>query len=88
MMENKNVNSIQLMRNVSESAFYVTELKLYLDTHPEDTEALELYCEAVKRAKNCIEIFEKHCYPIFASSADCECSWEWLTGCWPSEKMI
>ena len=89
-MENNrasNVSCAQLMKAVSEAAFYVTDLKLYLDTHPDDVTALAMFKEAARNYKACVDVFESRFYPLFAVSADCDTEWEWLMGVWPSEKM-
>ena len=88
MENNRQMSAQQLMKKVSEAAFYVTDLKLYLDTHPDDTKALRMFEEASENAKACFDAFEKRCYPLFAFNADCDESWEWLTGVWPSQKMM
>ncbi len=87
MENNRQLTAQQLLRKVSEAWFYVTDLNLYLDTHPEDTRALRMFTEACENAKACTEAFEKRCYPLTACSADCDSDWEWLVGVWPSQKM-
>ena len=87
MAGNMNISAQQLMKRVSEALFYVIDLKLYLDTHPDDTKALRMFSEAAANAKACVEAFENRCYPLFAVNADCGDSWEWLVGAWPSQKM-
>ena len=87
MENNRQLTAAQLMRKVSEAMFYVTDLNLYLDTHPEDTRALRMFAEAAENAKACAEAFEKRCYPLTVYSADCDDNWEWLVGVWPSQKM-
>ena len=86
-MEN-NKNCVQLMNSLSESLFYATDLQLFLDTHPDDRNALRMFREAVKRTKATAEIFEQRFYPLTAFAADDECDWEWLLGVWPSQKMV
>ena len=81
------MTSAQLMRRLSEAMFYMTDLNLYLDTHPEDTKALRMFEEACGSAKACFDAFEKRYYPLTAASANCDDSWEWLVGVWPSQKM-
>ncbi|HBI52433.1 MAG: spore coat protein CotJB [Ruminiclostridium sp.] len=88
MENNRNtMTSAQLMRKLSEAMFYMTDLNLYLDTHPDDTKALSMFEEASCNAKACFDAFEKRCYPLVAASGDCDDSWEWLVGVWPSQKM-
>ena len=89
MMENNGrcPDCSALMKNLSEAGFYVTDLNLYLDTHPDDEKALCMFKEACKQLKICVEAFESRCYPLTACSSDCDCSWEWLCGAWPPEKL-
>ena len=88
MMENnRQISAQQLMRRLSEAMFFANDLKLYLDTHPDDTRALRMFREACKNSEVCREAFEKRCYPLIACSSDCENEWEWLDGVWPSQKM-
>ena len=87
MENNRTMTASQLMRKLSEAMFYMTDLNLYLDTHPNDEKALRMFEEATRNAKACVDAFEKRFYPLFASSADCENDWEWLIGVWPSQIM-
>lgn len=87
MANNVTMTSAQLMKKLSEALFYMTDLNLYLDTHPDDTKALRMFEEASANAKACFDAFEKRCYPLVAANADCDDSWEWLVGVWPSQKM-
>lgn len=85
-MEN-NSNCRRLLQAVDEASFYMQDLNLYLDTHPNDTAAIEMFKEACKQYKACKEAFECSCYPLNAcGSRDNEC-WDWLRGAWPPEKV-
>ncbi len=81
-------NCAQLMKSVSEASFYVTDLQLYLDTHPDDIRALEMFKEACRQLKVCCDAFESCCYPLKACSSGKDDEWNWLVGCWPSERMV
>ena len=81
-------NCTQLMKSVSEASFYVTDLQLYLDTHPDDIRALEMFKEACCQLKVCCDAFESCCYPLKACSSGKDDEWDWLVGCWPSERMV
>lgn len=84
---NQQVECMRLMQRLCEADFFALDLKLYLDTHPKDCKALELYVEAAKQTKACREAFENCCYPLLASSAGTNGEWDWLCGAWPSERM-
>lgn len=77
----------QLYDNVCEAGFFVHDLQLYLDTHPCDTKALEMYREAVKQYIACYDAFENCCYPLQSLSAGIDDEWDWLCGAWPSERI-
>ena len=71
-----------LLKKLGAYAFAAYDWNLYLDTHPDDERALELYREAVREADACRCAFESEFYPLRASSAGKECSWDWLCGQW------
>ena len=73
----------ELMRAIMEADFFAQDLKLYLDTHPDDTRAVEMFREAVKQTKACRAAFEDSFYPLTASSAGMDGTWDWSDGVWP-----
>ena len=82
MAHNVSQREAMLMRKLAAADFFALELKLYLNTHPDDTRAIEIYREAVKQAEACREAFEAEFYPLRASSAGTDCEWDWLCGQW------
>ncbi len=80
--ENMNARCAALMKKLAAADFYALDLRLYLNTHPEDEQALCVYKEAVKQAEACKAAFEAQCYPICAESAGKGCQWDWLSGQW------
>lgn len=85
--ENNNVGSNMscndLMRAIMEADFVATDLKLYLDTHPDDQRALEMYREAVRQYKACKATFEDTFYPLNATAAGRDGVWDWPDGAFP-----
>lgn len=73
----------ELMRAIMEADFFATDLKLYLDTHPDDTRAIEMFREAVCQLKACRAAFEESFYPLTATSAGINGEWDWLCGNFP-----
>lgn len=73
----------ELMRAIMEADFFATDLKLYLDTHPDDTRAIEMFREAICQLKACRAAFEESFYPLTASSAGINGEWDWLCGNFP-----
>ncbi|MCM1334380.1 MAG: spore coat protein CotJB [Bacteroides sp.] len=88
MENNAKPSYAQLLKNVSEAGFYATDLQLYLDTHPDDPRALELFREACRQYETCREAFESCCYPLRACGAGKNGEWDWLFGVWPGEQMM
>ena len=80
---NDNVSCQDLMKAIMEADFMATDLKLYLDIHPDDTRALELYRDAVRQYKACKATFEDTFYPITATSAGRDGTWDWIDGTFP-----
>jgi len=82
-------NCSELYDRVCETGFYAFDLQLYLDTHPDDEVALEMFREACEQHRACREAFEACCYPLTACSAgqDEDSGWDWLCGAWPSERI-
>lgn len=80
---NPNASCEELMRAIMEADFFATDLKLYLDTHPGDTRAIEMFREAVRQTKACRAAFEDSFYPLTACSAGIDGTWDWFDGTWP-----
>ncbi len=64
--------------------FAITELALYLDTHPEDEKALCLHRKYCKRAKELKDKYQKVYGPL---TINYPCNkWRWLEEPWPWER--
>ena len=80
---NANASCEELMRAIMEADFFAQDLKLYLDTHPDDSRAVEMFREAVRQSKACKAAFEDSFWPLVADSAGTDGNWDWLDGVWP-----
>ena len=80
---NNDASCEELMRAIMEADFMATDLKLYLDIHPDDEKALELYRDAVRQYKACKATFEDTFYPLTATSAGRDGTWDWIDGTFP-----
>ena len=63
-MVNKNELPVTPLTELQTMAFAVQELALYLDTHRDDQEALELYRAYQKMYKEGLKKYEKMCGPV------------------------
>ena len=81
-------NKTELMNAIMEADFFAQDLKLYLNTHPDDKRAIEMYREACRQYKACKAAFEDCFWPLTACSAgmndDC---WDWPEGVWPPKSL-
>ena len=75
----------QLMKAIMEADFFAMDLKLYLDTHPDDERAIGMFREAVKQYNACKAAFEESFYPITSNSAGKDGEWDWLCGKFPPQ---
>ena len=65
--------------------FAVQELALYLDTHPEDMEALELYRNYQNRLHKCSMEYSEKCGPLNHGTPVNDKNYSWLDDPWPWE---
>lgn len=82
MAHNMSQREATLMNKLAAADFYALDLKLYLNTHPDDEKILKLYREAVKQADACRSAFEAEFYPLRAENAGKDGEWDWLCGQW------
>lgn len=83
-MVNKHEKPITPLTELQTMAFVIQELALYLDTHADDCEALELYRKYQKLYNEGRETYEKMCGPLNHMSVT-EGPYQWLNDPWPWE---
>jgi spore coat protein JB len=83
-MVNKNELPVTPLTELQTLAFAVQELALYLDTHRDDMEALELYRSYQKMYKNCMEEYNKSHGPMSHRTVT-DGPYSWLDDPWPWE---
>ena len=63
--------------------FVSLDLALYLDTHPDDCEALDKYNETVCKAAEIRSKYEKTYGPLYSYRSPSTCPWQWYEDPWP-----
>lgn len=58
----------QLLKEINESSFAVNDITLYLDTHPQDMDALQFFQTHRAKRKAAMQEFESNFYPL---TVDC-----------------
>lgn len=84
MEENKNESREKLLRQIMEYKFYINDLTLYLDTHPNDRKALSMHNEYVMKLKEVTKDFEEKYGPLTIETV--MESWEWAQDLWPWQR--
>ena len=76
-----------MMRRLQIASFAIDDIKLYLDTHPDDAEALE-YFERYKTARNQIrQEYVSNYGPLTVETVNgAGGHWTWVDLPWPWEK--
>lgn len=75
----------KLMKQLQMYDFAVIEAGLFLDTHPNDKEALNYFNKVRKLAENARENYEKKYGPNLMTSTEGRTNWEWALKPWPWE---
>ena len=77
----------QLMDTIKEVSFAVDDIKLYLDTHPDDKKALEFFKEKVMIRNEALKEYAAQYGPLTIDTAEDTCSrqWDWVMQPWPWE---
>lgn len=83
-MVNERLKPDTMLSQVQTLAFAVQELALYLDTHRDDMEALEVYRAYQKMYEQAREQYTKQCGPLNHMSPG-EGEYRWLDDPWPWE---
>lgn len=83
-MVNKNELPVNPLTELQVMAFAIQELALYLDTHRDDQEALDLYRSYQKMYEQGRDAYEKMCGPLNHMSVG-EGGYRWLNDPWPWE---
>lgn len=79
-------NKEELLYNVLMYKFALIELDLYLDTHPNDMDKLNLYNRYLSEEKKLCKEYEKNYGPLTLDSENIGTnSWNWIKSPWPWE---
>lgn len=85
LSERNTAEACRLREELMSLYFVMVELELYLDGHPNNTEALKRYRCTADEFKEVTARYEAVFGPILARNNDCENEWQWVTTPWPWE---
>ena len=84
-MVNKNELPVTAKTELQVLAFAIQELALYLDTHRDDKEALELYQSYQEIYHKCMNEYTRNCRPLNHWGPTTSENYQWLNDPWPWE---
>ena len=73
----------ELLTELSAVEFALTDVSLYLDTHPCDKAFLSLYNELMEQAKHLRETYEAYYGPLTSHCYSPNDHWDWVDNPWP-----
>lgn len=73
-----------LMQQIYESSFAVDDVALFLDTHPDNAEAMQYFRSANTMRQNALETYERQFGPLLIDNVNAN-TWNWVTDKWPWE---
>ena len=76
-----------LLRKLNAYAFAAYDWNLYLDTHPDDTDARAMFHKMANKATMLKQEFEAKFGPLTAEASQDMERWNWLDDPWPWEKF-
>ena len=84
---NQNKSRQSLLRQIMEYDFALYDLALYLDTHPDDQEAMEFFREHNRLREHALKEYARLYGPLTISTVNNQenTCWEWMNQPWPWE---
>ena len=67
-------------------SFAMDELRLFLDTHPDDAEALALFSELMQNRRELVEKYTEKYGPLESYFLNTSAGWTWNSGPMPWER--
>lgn len=80
---NKNTDRCKLLEKISVLEFVIADLKLFLDTHPNEQEALNAYGKYVDEVRELRTQYTAFYGPLQAEDYVPEANWAWINDPWP-----
>ena len=81
-----NTGRQSLLMDIQKVDFMLVDLNLFLDTHPEDREALRFYHEMNAQRQKAVAEYTAEYGPLTAGSVTNAERWTWVDSPWPWQK--
>ncbi len=73
----------QMLTRINELEFALTDLNLYLDTHPENQEALDMFTRLSATLKSMMYDYNEKCKALRLHDVPNEVPFQWASTKWP-----
>lgn len=83
-----NKDKYESMKKLQAISFVLDDLRLFLDTHPFDKEALASYEKYKNERKQVLQDYETSFGPVLAYCVNDEAQWSWVNTPWPWEGEV
>lgn len=80
-----NMDKKGLLHWIDMVSFCMYDMALYLDTHPDDKEAMEYFNQYQRLRKEAVSVYSKKYEPLLLDEAAPDCKWKWVLSPWPWE---
>ena len=80
-------NRDMLLKEIMQLSFRLYDLTLFLDTHPNNTEALKMFNSYKTKYEALLRAYETAYGPITTMGVKGNTSWDWIKAPWPWEPM-
>ncbi|MFA5675529.1 MAG: spore coat protein CotJB [Christensenellales bacterium] len=77
------MNKEEMLRELTAMDFYTVDLQLYLNTHPNDREALAKYNAVAEKANALRREYETMFGPLNSFRSTSKYPWQWIDDPWP-----
>ncbi len=82
------MNKDKLKHEIMALDFALTDLKLYLNTHPDCVQTIKLYNSIVEKRKVLYDSYQSLYGPLVAETySGSDASWDWVDDPWPWQKQ-
>lgn len=78
----------ELLQKITAWDFYIIDLHLYLNTHPDDLEAIMHYNECVMQVKELREEYSRLYGMLLANNSISKQPWQWIENPWPWQQAF
>lgn len=78
-------NGQKLLDEIRALSFVLTETQLYLDSYPDNRDALAYFRKIRKELAEKTAVYEDSYGPLTPLSSKAEENWDWVSGPWPWE---